>query len=91
MKLVWREGRCPIFGRAFQLEGLPVGSSGDARRNGSGKRYVAHAFIAGHYLNHHGGTLRSAMNHLEREICRRSIGLLGVDDLEFETVKGVEQ
>ena len=29
------------------------------------------------------GTPRSAMNALERELCKRSIGLFNVDDIEF--------
>ena len=33
-----------------------------------------------------GGTMRAAMDHLERDWCKRSIGLFGEDDIEFRRI-----
>jgi hypothetical protein len=85
--LVWREGTDPIFGRAFTLEGLTgKDESGGARRNPSGG-FVAMAFIKGRYLSHNGKTIFKAMDRLNSEICKLSISLFGVDDLEFQIIR----
>jgi hypothetical protein len=84
VNLTWQKTTCPIFGAAYELVGLPLGMSASARRSGKAGRYVAHGFIGGCYLNQQAGTLRAAMSRLQSEIDRRSIGLLGVDDVAFE-------
>lgn len=83
MKLTWQTHVDPIFGSGKILIGLPEGSMACARRSGCG-RYVADAFIGGRYLNHKAGTLAAAIKRINSEIDRRSIGLLGVDDVEFD-------
>lgn len=82
MRLTWTAYNDRIFGPALRLDGLPcANASGFARSHG--KRYMAHAYIGGRYLAHTAGTRAAAVKRLEREINRRSIGLLGVDDVEF--------
>lgn len=81
MQLTWKSTTCPIFGAAFELQGLKEGETGMARKHAG--RYMAHAFIDGRYLSHCARTARTAMTRLEREIDKRSIGLLGVDDVTF--------
>lgn len=85
MQLTWQQYDDPIFGRAYRLDGLPCPQdSGVARRHGD-TRYVAMAFITGRYLSHHAGTVHAAIKRLNAEIDKRSIGLLGVDDVAFAT------
>lgn len=81
LKLTWHPTRFEIFGDGFELQGLPPKDSGSARKHGD--RFIAHAYIGNRYLSHTAKTLKSAMSRLEKEIDRQSIGLLGVDDLEF--------
>jgi hypothetical protein len=85
MKLIWQKRDCSIFGSSLDLVGLREGESGCARKHG--KRYIAMAFINGRYLSHCAGTLKSAINHLEKDIDKRSIGLFGVDNISFEIQK----
>lgn len=82
MQLTWQKHHDPIFGSGYRLTGLPTEDDSGSSYYSAG-RYVAHAFIGGRYLNHKAGTLRAAMTRLEREIDKRSIGLLNVDDIEF--------
>lgn len=82
MQFIWQEQNCPIFGHAFWLRGLREGESATAHQRGPHK-YFAHAFVGGRYLAHTARTMRSAMTRLEREIDKRSIGLLDVDDVTF--------
>jgi hypothetical protein len=86
MQLIWKEQDDPIFGHAFWLRGLKEGESATVHRRGYGK-YFAHAFIGGRYLSHTARTMASAMKRLEAEIDRRSIELLGVDDVTFSKEK----
>lgn len=81
IRLTWVASKCPIFGDCFSLEGLPPEWCGSAYR--SAGRAVAHAWIGGRYLDHHARTLPQAIKRLNAEIDKRSIGLLGVDVVEF--------
>ncbi len=83
MRLSWKQYEDPIFGPAWSLEGLPRAEDcGVARRHG--KRFIANATINGHYLSHCAGQVLVAIERLNREMDRRSIGLFGVDDLSFD-------
>ena len=87
MNLHWHEYADPIFGRAYELVGLPEGASANAHRRGTGC-YVANAYFpegyGSRFLSHQAKTMRSAVKRLESEIDKRSIGLLGVDIVTFE-------
>lgn len=48
-----------------------------------GQKWIATFWLGYDSLHFHGGTAKSAMAHLERELCKRSIGLFGVDDVTF--------
>jgi hypothetical protein len=48
-----------------------------------GRKWIATFWLGYDALHFHGGTAKSAMAHLERELCKRSIGLFGVDDVAF--------
>lgn len=86
MILTWKEQDSPIFGFVFEMQGLREGESASAHRRGPNS-YYAHAFIGGRYLGHCARTMKSAMKRLEREIDKRSIGLLGVDDVTFAELR----
>lgn len=86
-KLTWRFYTDQIFGGAFRLEGLPKDSVGTCHYQTAKKRFLAHAHVGGRYLMATGNTFQVAINRLNRELDRRSIGLFGVDVLEFELVQ----
>lgn len=83
MTLIWQKTTFAIFGEGYELAGLPNKNDCAHARKSDG-RFVALATINGRFLCHTARTMRSAMNRLEREIDKRSIGLLGVDDVTFE-------
>lgn len=84
MILTWTPHHSPITGNGLLLTGLPAADSASVYFGFGDGRFVAHAFIGGHYLNHRAGTRDAARKRLEKEIDRRSIGLLKVDVVEFE-------
>lgn len=85
MQLTWIAYKDAVFGPAYRLDGLPKpGDCAVARRQGN-RRFIANAFIRDRYLSHTAPTLKLAICRLEAEIDRRSIGLLGVDDVTFTT------
>lgn len=84
MKLTWRKVSCALFGWRYDLEGIGTENSGCARRTAH-QKYLANAFINGHYMAHKASTLKSAMTRLNNEIDRRSIGLFNTDTIEFRT------
>lgn len=88
MILTWTLHHSPLTGKGLLLTGLPEGASASVYFGFGDGRFVAHAFIGGRYLNHRAGTHDAARKRLEREIDKRSIGLLGVDDVEFVTPRG---
>ena len=63
MQTTWKASVCPVFGAAFDLQGLKEGESGNARK--SGDRFVAHAFVNGHYYNFKACTVEKAMKRLD--------------------------
>lgn len=48
-----------------------------------GHKWIATFWLGCNGFNFRGGTAKSAMASLERELCKRSIGLFGVDDVTF--------
>jgi hypothetical protein len=83
MRLSWTAYEDVIFGPSYQLEGLQRASDcGVAHRQG--KRFVACATINGCFMSHEAGRILVAIERLNRELDRRSIGLFGDDELSFD-------
>lgn len=82
MILTWRKVPCALFTWRYDLEGIGTENSGCARRTAH-QKYLANAYINGHYMAHTASTLQTAMARLNNEIDRRSIGLFNCDTLEF--------
>lgn len=82
IKLTWVPVKDAIFGASHNLTGLPD-PEWSGRAYLSAGRAVAHAFIAGRYLRHCARTQKQAIKRLNAEIDKRSIGLFGVDVVDF--------
>lgn len=87
MHLTWRFYVDPIFRGAFMLEGLRDGESGNCHYVADKRQFVANAFIAGRYMFARAKTWRRAINALNREIDKRSIGLFDEDVVQFNIVQ----
>lgn len=86
MRLTWEKYDSGIFGPCQRLTGLPDASWAVAVRaitDAMDAGFIATACFDGVVLSHRGPRLKTAMRRLEKEIDKRSIGLLGVDDVEF--------
>jgi hypothetical protein len=83
VRLVWKPQTSEAWGRHYELTGLPDNAFIYAYRVDVG-RYFAGGIIKGSFVAHYSGNIHKAMRLLERELDKRSIGLFGVDVVEFE-------
>ena len=84
MKLTWKMQPDAAYGYCYALQGFPSPAHcATIHYAPAHRQFIGRAFIGGQYLSHRAGTLRAAMSRMNAEIDKRSIGLLGVDVIEF--------